>query len=95
MNPDEKLLQLEAEITELKKQIYELANRRLQQSMYLPDSVKSRHIGEGVRFIRSGASTELPTEGEPTSYGSPIFYEIDTKKIKIWDGTTWRYFTLT
>lgn len=39
-----------------------------------------------VKFIRSGLADEKPVTGE--RIGS-IYYESDTKRLKIWDGTAW------
>ena len=82
------------QLQDMENKIKELEDRRIQQSMILPDVVKSRHIGEGVRFVRGGLATSIPTNGESVSYGSPIYFETDTGKLKIWDGTQWLEVTL-
>jgi hypothetical protein len=43
-----------------------------------------------VRFIRAGQSAERPVQGE--KLGS-IYFDKDTKKLKIWDGNSWVSFT--
>lgn len=85
---------LQQQLDELKKEVEALRNRRIKQEMILPDAIKSRHIGEGVRFIRSGLAADRPTLGEGTAAGSAMFFATDTGVLSIWDGDEWLDTTL-
>ena len=86
---------LEERIKVLEQKIEELESRRIRQEMILPSVIKARHIGAGVRFIRSGLAADIPTTGEGAEQGSAIYFETDTNKLKVWNGTAWVEETLT
>lgn len=69
-------------------------DKRIGQQDILPSAVKTRHMGEPNRFIRAGLAKDRPTP-ETAEGGLAIYYETDTKKLKIYDGTAWREVTLT
>jgi len=74
-----------------------LMEKRIGQVDILPDAIKMRHVGEGIRFIRGGKSK--PTKGEGTMQGYALFYDTTAKKLYIWnsDATTpaWQYASFT
>lgn len=84
---------LQKQVDELKKEIQLLKARRLTQDMYIPSSVKNRHLGEPNSYIRSGLSANLPP-GNIVTLGSIVYFETDTGRLKIWDGTKYVYITL-
>jgi len=81
--------QLKEKIKDLEDRVRTLEGKRIFQQDLMPDVVKMRHIGEGVRFLRSGLAAKLPTAEKPMQ-GSAIFYAKDTDTFYLWDGTTWR-----
>lgn len=81
-------------IDKLEDEIKSLQTKRVTQAQVLPDVIKERHVGEGVRFIRAGLEADLPTEGEPTASGQPFYWCTDSFKLKIWTGTAWKSVTL-
>jgi hypothetical protein len=92
---DNRLKQLEDKFSTLKDRVDFLDDKRVLQADITPNAVKMRHIGEGVRFIRSGISTKRPTDGETCLQGQPLFWATDTGVLSIWDGTQWLETTLT
>jgi len=81
-------------LKELTIKVAELTASRVKQQNIMPDSVKQRHVGESVRFIRSGLEADLPTEGEEPAQGSAFYFCTDSGKLKIWDGSSWLSTTL-
>lgn len=55
------------------------------------DTVKARHIGEGVRFIRSGVAASRPTAGERSG---AIYFATDTFVLSVYTGSAWKTTTL-
>lgn len=86
---------LQKQIDELKKEVEALKTRRITQEMILPNVIKTRMVGEGVRFIRSGLAADRPTEGEGTASGSAMYFATDSGLLSIWDGSSWLETTLT
>ena len=86
--------ELKKQIKDLQQKVEDLTNKRITQSNLLPDVVKQRHIGEGVRYLRSGLEANLPTSGEEPMQGSAVYFCTDSKKLKIWDGSVWKSTTL-
>ena len=58
----------------------------------LPDSVKERHVGEGVRFIRAGTVANRPTTPEKDG---AVYYATDENKLYIGDTDAWLEETFT
>ena len=79
--------ELKDRVERLEKELAELKSRRIRQEMLLPDVVKARHIGAGVRFIRSGLAANIPTTGEGSEQGEAIYFETDTNKLKVYNST--------
>lgn len=77
---------------EIEKLIDEKLKRAFGQFDVLPDVVKSRHVGEGVRFVRAGTAANRPTSGEKTG---AIYLATDTNVLSCWNGTAWVSETLT
>jgi len=67
-------------------------NRVISQSSIFPDTIKQRHVGEGVRFIRAGLAASRPTSGEKAG---AIYFATDTNVLSIWNGTAWTTHTIT
>lgn len=82
------------EIRKLQEKVGFLMQKRIGQVDIIPDSIKMRHIGEGVRFIRSGLEADLPATGESALQGSAFYWCTDSFKLKIWTGTVWKSATL-
>ncbi len=63
----------------------------------MPDVVKMRHIGEGVRYIRGGVTAGKPTSGEEPSQGYAVYFDETTNKLYIWNRSSnaWKSATLT
>lgn len=91
------IYQLFKKIENLEKEIRELKNRRITQDQIIPDVVKQRHVGEGVRFIRGGITAGKPTLGEDTLQGNAVYYDETVKKLYIWNNTNsaWEYVQFT
>lgn len=79
--------EIKRQIEELAKKIKVLEEKRIYQRDIAPEGVKMRHVGEGVRFIRSGLAADRPTEGEVPLQGTAIFLATDTNVMSIWDNT--------
>lgn len=85
---------IKKEIKNLQTQIDELRTRRIHEHDLIPGEIKSKHISEGVKWVRSGVAADLPSEGPPTDYGSAIYFETDTGNLNIWNGSAWMVVTL-
>ena len=83
-------------LKELEERIKKLESKRILQQDILPDVVKMRHIGEGVRFIRGGATADKPTSGEEPMQGNAVWYDEGAKKLYVWNRTAeaWESVTL-
>jgi hypothetical protein len=55
------------------------------------DTVKARHIGEGVRFVRCGLAAARPTAGERAG---AIYFATDTFVLSVYTGSAWKDETL-
>ena len=64
----------------------------LSQQDIFPDTIKQRHIAEGVRYVRAGVAASRPTSGEKNG---AIFFATDTDELYVWNGTVWVSETLT
>lgn len=71
---------------EIIKLIREEIKRVITQEFLLPDMIKSRHVGEGVRFIRAGLIANRPTTPEKDG---AVYYATDENKLYIGDGGAW------
>lgn len=77
---------------EIRKLIRDEIRSVMTQVEYLPDSIKQRHIGEGVRFIRAGLVASRPTTPEKDG---AVYYATDEDKLYIGDGGSWLEETFT
>lgn len=77
---------------EIIKIIKEEIRKVITQIDYLPDSIKQRHIGEGIRFIRAGLAANRPTSGEKAG---ATYFATDTNFLSIWNGSVWVEIELT
>jgi len=72
-------------LEKLEEKLDYLMNKRMAQVDILPDAIKMRHISEGIRFVRGGATAQKPTVGEGTMQGYAMFYDTTAKKLYIWN----------
>jgi len=81
--------ELEKIVKDLKREVEQLKQKRVGQTDLIPDSVKMRHVGEGIRFVRSVVE-DLPTPETPLQ-GLPIVYTTIDNKLHIYNNTddTW------
>ena len=71
---------------EIERLIEERVKKIVGQFNLLPDVVKSRHVGEGVRYLRAGTAANRPTSGEKAG---ATWFSTDTDTLNIWNGTAW------
>ena len=76
----------EDEKREMKRIIQDELRGIIGQFDILPDMVKQRHVGEGVRFIRSGTAANRPTSGEKAG---AVYFSTDSDTLNIWNGVNW------
>ena len=84
---------LEDRVKKLEQEIEKLRTRRTSQADYIPDSIKQRHIGEGVRFIQAGLEADRPSANIPMQ-GQQIYFCTDSFKLFVYTGTAWKSVTL-
>jgi hypothetical protein len=84
-------------LKELEDRISKLEGRRIIQADILPDVVKMRHIGEGVRYIRGGVTAGKPTSGEEPMQGNAVYFDETTNTLYIWNtvSNAWKLIPLT
>jgi len=93
MITEEEITKIKDEFKRLNDRVEFLESKRLTQQDFLPDVVKMRMIGEGVRYIRSGLEADLPIAESPMQ-GSSVYWATDTGKLYIYDGSAWLSTTL-
>src|SRR3990167_4068707 len=74
------------EVKNLIKEIVEKDPKYIFQSEIFTDVIKERHVGEGVRYLRSGALTDRPASGEKA--GS-TYYDTTNDSLFMWTGSAW------
>ena len=77
---------------EIERLIEEKVKKIISQSSIFPESIKSRHVGEGVRYIRAGTAANRPTSGEKAG---AIYFATDTFDLSVWTGSAWKTEALT
>ena len=82
------------DITQLKEDVEFLKEKRVLQSDVLPDSIKTRAMGEANRYVFSGLEAARPA-GHKFGNSTTIYVATDTLKVYIWDGSAWHYALLT
>jgi hypothetical protein len=82
-------------VARLEDEVRVLKSRRITQTDLMNSCVKSRHVSEGVNYIRSGLAAARPTTGEEPLQGSPIFFATDSNVLSVWNGSAWVTETLT
>lgn len=87
---------MEEEIKKLKTRLDKVEKTRITQDRIVPDAIKSRAMGEGIRFIRSGATADKPTAGEEPPASAAVFYDTTTNKLWVWNSASsaWKSTTL-
>lgn len=62
-----------------------------------PDTVKMRHVGEGVRYVRDGDTAGKPAAGEIPLQGAAMYFDYQTNMLWIWNRSskTWKSVQLT
>jgi hypothetical protein len=91
----EDINQIKDQLDKVLKELHALQQKRVYQADIIPDAVKSRHMGEGNRYIYAGLEANLPTEGNSVPQGISVYFCTDTNKLKIWNNTSWVSVTLT
>lgn len=76
---------------EIKRLIADELRGVIGQFDVLPDIIKQRHVGEGIRFIRSGTAANRPTSGEKAG---ACWFATDTFVFSVWTGSAWKTVTL-
>ena len=71
---------------EIERLIEEKVKKTISQYSAFPDSIKQRHVGEGVRYIRAGTAANRPTSGEKAG---AVWFSSDTDTLNIWNGVSW------
>lgn len=85
--------QIKKDIEKLKRDVDALEQRRVTQTSFVPDCVKSRAMGEGNRFVKAGLEAKRPDGAEVTD-SVTAYFAINTKKWWCWTGTAWVSTTL-
>ena len=80
-------------IRNLQEQIDLLRNKRIRQMDIIPDSIKTRAMGEANRYVVMGLEADLPA-GYTVTGSSLMYFALDTNKLYIWNGTAWKSVTL-
>jgi hypothetical protein len=81
------------DIKQLTEDVETLKERRILQSDFTPDCVKTRAMGEANRFVFSGPEAARPI-GHQFGNSTTIFFATDTLKLYIWTGSVWKSATL-
>lgn len=84
---------LSSQISQIRDDVQYLMDKRLIQQDIVPDIIKTRHMGEGNRYMYSGLEANRPT-GNLFGNSTTIYFATDTKKLWIWTGTVWVSVTL-
>lgn len=69
--------------------------KRAQQQQVASNAIKTSHLSEPNPYVFSGLAADLPVTGDMVTQGVAIYFETDTGKLKIWNGTTWLQIQLT
>ena len=85
---------LEQRVKELEDELKRMSTRTYQYNIP-PNAIKQRHIGEGVRFLRSGLAADRPASPETSQNGLALYWAYDTGVLSIWSGTAWLSETFT
>lgn len=86
--------ELEKKIESLERQLGDL--KRISQEAIRPDTIKMRHIGEGVRYVQTGLAADRPeTPAEPPN-SCMIYFAYDANVLSVWNTSTnaWKTTTL-
>lgn len=67
------------------------------QQLIAPGAVKARHIGEGVKMIRSGVAAGKPSKPEIATASTSIYFDTTNNKLWVWNNVSklWKSTTLT
>lgn len=84
------------QLEKLQAEVQALKNQRVTQGSFLPDVIKMRHIGEGVRYIQTGVVADKPATPATPSDSCMMYYAYDENKLYVWDigSSTWLSTTL-
>lgn len=89
----------EERLKDLEEDVRFLMEKRIAQTDVLPGAIKQRHISEGVKFVRGGATADKPTKGEGTLQGYAMFYDTTTNRLYVWNSDeatpAWHYAAFT
>lgn len=88
MIEESKIKDIERIIDKLKEEVSTLKQSRVSQTSIIPGAIKMRHMGEGNRFIRGGATAGKPTIGENATDSVAIYFDTTTNKLYIYNPRT-------
>lgn len=80
---------LKKQLEELKRKVQFLENKRITQQQIVPDSIKSRAMGEPNRFFLSGVAADRPSPHTVTG-GVTYYFATDTNTLYVYNGTAWK-----
>jgi hypothetical protein len=80
-------------LTGIKKELENLRFRRVFQQDLMPQAVKQKHMGEPNAYINAGLEADIP-DGASVTSGVSVYFEKDTNKLKIYNGTSYVSVTL-
>ena len=80
-------------LQDLQEQVDLLRNKRIRQMDIIPDSIKTRAMGEANRYVVTGLEADLP-EGYTVTGSTLMYFASDTNKLYIWNGLAWKSVTL-
>lgn len=90
--------EIQSLLEELRGRVSDLEKKRIFQQDVIPDAIKMRHIGEGVRYIQTGTAANRPTTPAVPPGSCMLYFETDTNKLYIWNTATsgggWKSVTL-
>lgn len=72
-------------IRDLSKRVDGIDKKSITPDMIPFDTVRMKHISEGVRYIRDGGTDDIPEEGEEPLQGAASIFDYETNKLWIWN----------
>lgn len=82
------------ELQKLREKVAFLMEKRIMQTDIVPDSIKTRAMGEGNRYVIAGLDADRPT-GYTVPGSTLLYFATDTNKLWIYNGVAWKSQTLT
>lgn len=85
--------ELKKRLETLEKKVKAIDEKRMFQQDIVPDAIKMRAMGEANRYVMAGLEANRP-EGFSVTDSVTAYFAIDTNKLWVWNGTTWKYSAL-